>query len=290
MVGLEQQAVDVVRVDLQGLGQLLLGRRPDPRRREGTGQQVVEPRVLGGGLRGLAERLRREGVVLLVQGQLGRGEVGVDEVGLLLDGDVVELVEHLLGVGAAEEEVPPEADPAFRRGVPRGGRPDSGLDRVEGRRGVGIAAVVAVDVAAEQEQSDAPGEPAEAILERGERGGVQALGQVGLDLQEMPALDPGAVADFLGGQAGGVVVAADPEGFFGLPDVGGTGRCREGGGQECGPAEGEGPPSPLAATCGRPSALVEIDHDSQFPRDRSGQTSCGRRRIHYKPAGSRIAK
>ena len=72
----------MVRVDLQGLGQLLLG--PGPvLGREGTGQQVVEPRVLGGGLRRLAERLRGEGVVLLLQGQLGGGEVGVDEVGLL---------------------------------------------------------------------------------------------------------------------------------------------------------------------------------------------------------------
>ena len=105
------------RVDLQGLGQRL-GGPGAVLVREGAGEQVVEPRVLGGLLGGLLERLRRQGVVLLVEGQLGRGEIGLDEVGLLLGHGVVELVEHLLRVGAAEQEETAEGDAALGRGEP----------------------------------------------------------------------------------------------------------------------------------------------------------------------------
>ena len=116
LVGLEQQAVDMVRVDLEGLGQLL-GGAGAVLGREGTGEQVVKPRVLGGGLRRLPERLGRQGVVLFVQGQLGRGEIGLHEVGLLLGDDVVELVQHLARIGAAEQKEPPDGDEALRRGI-----------------------------------------------------------------------------------------------------------------------------------------------------------------------------
>ena len=78
--------------------------------------------------------------------------VGLDEVGLLLDGDVVELVEHLAGVGAAEEEEAAEGDAALRRGiVPRNFRNELLEDLVIAPGVVGPA-VVAIDVAA-QEQS-----------------------------------------------------------------------------------------------------------------------------------------
>ncbi len=83
MIGGEQEAVDVVRVDLEGLGQLLVGAGL-VLGRIGTGEQVVEAGVLGGGLRRLAEGLRGQGEVLLGQGQLGGREVGLDQPGFCL--------------------------------------------------------------------------------------------------------------------------------------------------------------------------------------------------------------
>ena len=77
------------------------------------------------------ERLGRQGVVLLVEGQLGRGEVGLDEVGLLLHGDVVELVEHLAGIGPAEQEEPPEREAVFGPAEALGGRQHHLFDRLE---------------------------------------------------------------------------------------------------------------------------------------------------------------
>ena len=63
----------------------------------------MKPRVLAGGLGGFAKRLGRKGVVFFFQRQLGRGEMGIHEVGLLLGDDVVKLVEHLPRVDSTEQ-------------------------------------------------------------------------------------------------------------------------------------------------------------------------------------------
>ena len=156
------------RVDLQGLGQLLGAPGPVVVL-EGTGQQVVESRVVGGFLGRLPERLGGQGVVFLLEGQLGRGEVGLDEVRAFLDGDVVELVEHLAGIGAAEEQVPAEHDAAFRRVIePRIFRHEL-LEDLRHRQGVAEPAVGAIDVPAQEQQRQARGESPQAVFERGHR-------------------------------------------------------------------------------------------------------------------------
>ena len=116
LVGPEQQAVGVVRVDLErgverlfGPGAISVG--------QGAGQQVVKPRVVAGFLGRFAERLGRQGEILFIECQLGRREMGVDEVRLLLGDHIVELIEHLLGIGPADQEEAPERDQSRGRGI-----------------------------------------------------------------------------------------------------------------------------------------------------------------------------
>ncbi len=103
----------MVRVDLEGLGQCLVGLAAIIVGK-GAGEQVVEPGILGGVLGGFLEGLGGQGGILLLQGQLGRGVEALGIVGMLFRDEVVELVEHLAGVGASEEEEPTRA----RGGLP----------------------------------------------------------------------------------------------------------------------------------------------------------------------------
>ena len=103
-------------VDLEGFGQRL-GGAGAIFGGEGAGEQVVKPRVLAGGLRRLAERFGRQRVVLFFEGKLGRGVIGIHEVGLLLGDDVVKLIQHLTRIGATKEQEPPDRDESLRRGI-----------------------------------------------------------------------------------------------------------------------------------------------------------------------------
>jgi len=74
--------------------------RPGPRRRRA-------PAVVGAGSSGaraaLHESLGRNGVVVLLQGQVAGGQVGLQAVGLLLEDRVVVAFKHLPSIGAAQE-------------------------------------------------------------------------------------------------------------------------------------------------------------------------------------------
>ncbi len=113
LIGLQQQAVDVPRVDLERLGERL-GGSGAILGRQGAGQQVMKVRLERGGLRRLSKRLGRQGIIFLLECHLGRGEIGFEEVRLLLGDDVVKLVEHLAGVGSAHQEEPSDGDKPVR--------------------------------------------------------------------------------------------------------------------------------------------------------------------------------
>ena len=110
----------------------------------------MKSRVLAGGLRRLAERFGRQGVVLFFQGELGRGVIGIQEVGLLLGDDVVKLIQHLTRIGAADQEEPPDGDESLRRGIPPRPALNQPVDRSKLCTGVAVVAVQAIDVAAQQ--------------------------------------------------------------------------------------------------------------------------------------------
>src|SRR5271165_3850946 len=77
----------------------------------------MESRLRRSLLGGFTQGLRGEPVILLVQCQLGRGEIGIHEIGGSLDDGVVELVEHLLWIGATDEQETPEGHLCFWRGI-----------------------------------------------------------------------------------------------------------------------------------------------------------------------------
>ena len=139
----------MTRVDLEGFGQRL-GGPGTVLRGEGAGEQVVEPRVLAGGLGRLAERFGRQCVVFFFQGELGRGVIGIQEVGLLLGDDVVKLIQHLTRIGATEQEEPPDGDEPLRRGIAPRPTLNEPFDRKQLGTGVAVVAVQAIDVAAQQ--------------------------------------------------------------------------------------------------------------------------------------------
>ena len=149
LIGLKQQAVGMPWVDLESFGKRL-GATSTVIGGEGTRQQVVKPRIKARTLRCLAERFGRERIVLFFQGQLGRRVISIEEVGLLLDHDVVKLVQHFTRIGPSKQKEPPDGHKSFRGGKPPRATLNEAIDRPELASGIAVVTVQAIDVAAQQ--------------------------------------------------------------------------------------------------------------------------------------------
>ncbi len=186
-VDLQQQAVDVAWVDLERLGDRF-GRLGAVVVAERLGHQVMETRVRRGLLGGLPQRLHGEPVILLVQSQLGRGEIGVHEIGGLPDDRVVVQVQHLLRVSAPEQEEPAEGDLGLQRGIPSRRPGDPALDLAPHLLLAAAQPVEAADIAADQIERQAFGMTGRRLLERPERLLVLSPRHLRPDLEGEPLL------------------------------------------------------------------------------------------------------
>ncbi len=119
VVGLEQQAIDVARVERQGfdeggggaLGVVLIG----------AGEAEVDVGIVRGALGGVLKGLGGEGEILLVERELTAGEVRLGGIGIVLFGLVEEEVDDLARISAAAEECATERDAAGGVGEAPGG-------------------------------------------------------------------------------------------------------------------------------------------------------------------------
>ena len=78
--------------------------------RKRAGQQIMVLRILGQRFRRGLQRFGREGVVILVEGQLGNGEVRFGEIGLRLAERIVDQFQNLPRIGAAIQQKPAKRD------------------------------------------------------------------------------------------------------------------------------------------------------------------------------------
>ena len=135
----------------------------------------------------------------MIQRQLGRGEISVYEIGGSLDDGVVELVEHLLRIGATNEEETTEVDLSFARGIPPRRAGNIPLDRTQ-RLFLAVAkSVEPTNVAPDQVQRQVLGIAEGRLLERLEGLLILSPRHLRPDLQRVPVLTAGPALESLRG-------------------------------------------------------------------------------------------
>ena len=166
----------------------------------------MKPRVQRGGLGRLAERLGRQGVVLFIQGQLGRGVIGIHEVGLLLGDDVVKLVQHFSGIFPAQDIISPDRHQVLGRERPPGRILDQRRQRIKLTGGLGSVTALPIDLTTEQVQRCTRGKLDRRLFESGDRVVIPAPDELVLDLQDAPRLFPAVVFDSRVDRLGALVI------------------------------------------------------------------------------------